>query len=261
MENKSINDKDWDYTNQAKYYYLRPNYAPEAIDELLGYVKAEKGNQEYLVADIGAGTGNLTLMLEERGLRVVSIEPNSAMREIGIERTTGKNVEWKVGTGEDTTLKSNSVNLATFGSSFNTTDRFKSLKESHRILKEGGYFTCMWNNRDLENDPVQKHVEQIIRRFVSEYSHGTRRERQEEVIAESGLFKDIHYIERAKQVETTVDNYINAWRSVKNNYWDLDTNEGRNLFEKIVKDIHEELSKYEKLELTYITKIWVAQKI
>lgn len=75
-------------------------------------------NTPLKVADIGAGTGNLSIMLCERGLKVVAVEPNDAMREIGIERTKGQNIEWIRATGLKNGLKSSEFDLVTFGSSF-----------------------------------------------------------------------------------------------------------------------------------------------
>lgn len=255
----SINKQEWDYTEQAPYYSLRPNYAEEAIDKLCEYVGAAK-KKDYVAADIGAGTANLTLMLVARGLKCIAIEPNAAMRKCGIERTKDKDVEWLIGTGEETTLENNSVDLFAMGSSFNTTDRQRTLKEAHRVLKEKGHFTCMWNHRDIENDSAQKGVEEIIKKHVPNYSTGTRREDQTPIIQESGLFENINYFEAKQIVSRTIDEYIKAWRSVRNPYWDLKTEQGRLLFNKIVSDVREFLSDKEKLEMTYITKVWIAQK-
>src|SRR5262245_4811139 len=106
----SLYTPDWDYTHQAACYHLRPNYADAAIDALCEKVNAGS-RADYVIADVGAGTGNLTVMFSARGLRCLAVEPNAAMRHIGIERTQGLPVEWIVGSGEHTTLPSTSVDL------------------------------------------------------------------------------------------------------------------------------------------------------
>jgi len=187
---KELTENHWNYTKHAKFYEYRPNYAPKAIDALKEYVDAAK-KEDFIVADIGAGTGNLSIMLLERGLKTISVEPNDAMREIGIEKTQGQDIEWIRATGLETTLKDNSVDWVTFGSSFNVMDRDLALKEAHRILKKDGYFSCMWNHRDL-NDPIQKQAESIIEEFVPNYERGTRREDQRPIIEKNNnLFDEI----------------------------------------------------------------------
>jgi ubiquinone/menaquinone biosynthesis C-methylase UbiE len=256
----SLNSKSWDYTQHAKHYDKRPNYSVEAINHLCQFVKARK-SPDYVVADVGAGTGALTVLLQPLVGTIFSIEPNAAMREIGIQKTKDfKNVKWSVGTGEQTNLQDNSVDWITFGSSFNTTDRNLTLKEAHRVLKPGGFFTCMWNNRDLE-EPTQKKVEEIIKRFVPNYSHGTRREQQADVIIGSNLFNHLYYFEMPQIVKVKIEDYIEAWKSVKNAYWDLDTDEGKKLFEKIVSAIMDEFRETPILNLTYVTKVWTATRI
>ena len=155
---QKIVEQVWDYTKHAKFYEYRPNYAPATIDMLVSLVKKDHAHPK--VADIGAGTGNLSLMLLERDCKVVAVEPNDAMREIGIERTGGK-CEWVRAIGVDSTLESNAFDWVTFGSSFNVMDRKSALLETHRLLKENCYFSCMWNHRDLD-DPIQNSAEGVI---------------------------------------------------------------------------------------------------
>ncbi len=211
------------------------------------------------VADIGAGTGNLSIMLLERGCEVVSVEPNDAMREIGIERTKGKKIEWVRATGIDSTLKSGEFDWVTFGSSFNVMDRTEALKESYRLLKPQSYFSCMWNHRDL-NDPIQKIAEESIIELVPNYTRGVRREDQRPIIeAHRELFDKIIYLEEDFYFHQSLENYINAWRSVKNPYWDLETKEGEELFGKITRLLEQRLPK--EFDIKYTTRCWSAKKV
>lgn len=130
---KKLVENVWDYSKHAKFYEFRPNYTPKSIGMLVVLVSSG-ANTPLKVADIGAGTGNLSIMLCERGLKVVAVEPNDAMREIGIERTKGQNIEWIRATGLENGLKSSEFDLVTFGSSFSVMDRSKAL-----IKKAIGY--------------------------------------------------------------------------------------------------------------------------
>ncbi|MBQ7673914.1 MAG: class I SAM-dependent methyltransferase [Alphaproteobacteria bacterium] len=83
-----------DYSKNAEFYKYRPNYSPKAISMLMDYVGAKTNNQEYSVADIGAGTGNLTILLLDKGLsNVTAVEPNYEMRKIG-EQVTEDKAKW-----------------------------------------------------------------------------------------------------------------------------------------------------------------------
>jgi ubiquinone/menaquinone biosynthesis C-methylase UbiE len=252
-------ERHWDYSLHAKYYEYRPNYHGAAIDLLVHHVGA-KTTKDFVVADIGAGTGNLTNLLLERGLDVVAVEPNDDMRNIGVERTKGKSHgRWIKANGTNTTLDTNSANWVAFGSSFNVVDRPAALKESHRILRPGGHFTCMWNHRDL-NDPIQNKAEDIIVSLVPGYDRGVRRQDQRPILEQHAeLFSNILYIESDFLVPRTIDEYVNAWQSVKNPHWDLATSEGRDLFGKIVQRMRDELPS--KFSIRYTTRAWTGRKV
>ena len=134
-------EKHWDYSKHAEFYKYRPNYSPQAIDMFIDYVGANKLN-DFLTADIGAGTGNLTIMLLERGLKVNPVEPNDEMRNIGIDITKEYNTTWTKGTGTETTLESNKYNWVTFGSSFNVIDRELGLKETYLLQNHLELLPC-----------------------------------------------------------------------------------------------------------------------
>lgn len=250
-------EKVWDYTKHAKFYSHRPNYSPLAIDLLCEYVRKCRDLSD--VADIGAGTGNLSIMLGERNLSVTAVEPNDAMRSIGTERTKTKNVSWVKSNGVNTTLQSDSFDWVTFGSSFNVMDRDEALRETHRILRKSGIFTCMWNHRDL-NDPLQKTAQNIIKEFVPSYEKGVRREDQRPIIEKNrALFDEIFYLEQDFYFHQNIDNYILAWKSVKNPYWDLETSDGAELFEKISAKFRQELPS--EFDIKYTTRAWSAKKV
>lgn len=258
QKNTRIVSDEWDYTVHAKYYEFRPNYAKVAIDMLTTLVGGGRSNMPLKVADIGAGSGNLSIMLLEAGAEVSAVEPNDAMREIGIERTRGQNITWSKATGDDSGLPGGAFDWVCFGSSFNVLDRGKALKEAHRLLKNGGYFSCMWNHRDLA-DSIQKEAERIITSFIPHYERGVRREDQRPFIeSHKELFDSIVYLEADFYFYQSIENYINAWRSVKNPYWDLESSQGSALFERIATKFKEALP--ESFHIKYTTRCWSARK-
>ncbi|MDR2510638.1 MAG: class I SAM-dependent methyltransferase [Spirochaetaceae bacterium] len=258
-------EKRWDYSKHAAFYKYRPNYAPKAIDMLIEYTGAKR-RKDFRTADIGAGTGNLTMMLLQRGLNVTAVEPNDAMREIGIEATAGIGGVWVNGTGTNTTLASGGFNWVTYGSSFNVIDREAGLSECYRILtpppqdreEDAAFFTCMWNHRNLR-DSVQKTAEEIIEKHIPEYERGVRRDDQRPFIEKhSARFKNIFFMEVDFEIKRTLEEYILAWKSVKNKYWDLETSEGQKLFDAITNDFQKALPA--EFRIMYTTRAWTAQK-
>lgn len=244
---------EWDYTDLAEAYLKRPDYAQSAIDQMLEKAGVRKGG---LACDVGAGAAHLTLKLAEAGLQVSAIEPNDAMRSNGIKRTEQyKNVQWYEGVGEHTGMESNKYDLVTFGSSFNVCNRQEALIEVKRILKDAGWFACMWNHRDL-NDPLQKEIEDILKAEIENYSYGTRREDQTDVINQSGLFNEVVYIEGTVIHEVLAEDFIEGWKSHGTVH--RQSKDKFDLINAKIRDVVEAKGQ-EYIKIPYTTRIWMAQ--
>lgn len=244
----------WDYTEHASHYDKRADYSCEAIKNLLKTIGCDSSSP---VADIGAGTGKLTKELLKHGLTVKSVEPNDAMRAIGIQNTKWKSVTWSVGTGEATGLPTSSFYAVFFGSSFNVVDQKLALSEVSRILVPNGWFTCMWNHRDLD-DRIQQHIESIIKSSVPTYSYGSRREDPTNIIRASGYFSAVQSIEGSFVCPMPKSDVVVAWKS----HATLKRQAGSEL---IFNQIIEEIARYlndlpEIIDVPYTTRIYFAQK-
>lgn len=245
---------EWDYTQLADAYLKRPDYAPSALQRLFRIAGLRQGHR---VCDIGAGVAHLTLPLAAFGCRVDAVEPNDAMRSNGQRRTAHlPSVFWSEGTGEATGCPSGEYDFVTFGSSFNACDRAKALTETHRLLKPGKYFACLWNHRDL-TDPIQKHIENIIKSFIPSYGYGTRREDQTEVIAASGLFNAARQVEGRILWEQDVRDTVRAWRSHATLH-----RQAADKFGIIIDEIESYLASLgrESIAIPYTTRAWIAQR-
>jgi ubiquinone/menaquinone biosynthesis C-methylase UbiE len=253
MANTIAPKVDWDYTEHASYYDKRADYSYDAIKELVAAMGCVPQNP---VAEVGAGTGKLTKELLKHGLTVKSVEPNDAMREIGIKNTRGKSVSWSVGTGEATGLPASSAHAVFFGSSFNVVDQKATLSEVKRILVPHGWFACMWNHRNLD-DPIQQKIESIIKSFIPAYSYGSRREDPTNIINSSGYFSAAKSIERTFDWEMSKSDIIVAWKS----HATLKRQAGSDaLFDRIIAEISKYLASVpEKINVPYTTRIYFAQ--
>jgi len=244
---------EWDYTDLADAYLKRPDYADKAIDRLLELTNVKRGSK---VCDVGAGVGHLTLLLAKRGLSVTAVEPNDAMRANGSKRLSNyPDVTWFEGTGEKTGQPSGIFDLVTFGSSFNVCDRASAMAESVRILKPAGWFACMWNHRNLD-DPIQSRIEEIIRKNISSYQYGTRREDQTALISGSGMFSEVTLIEEPVWHRQALADCVEAWRS----HATLQR-QASERFPQVVAEIERFLCDLglQTLEIPYTTRIWAAQ--
>lgn len=244
---------EWDYTNLANAYLKRPDYSEAAINAMLKIAGAEKNDQ---FCDVGAGVAHLTLMLAERNLDVVAVEPNNAMRANGINRTKNfSNVRWYEGTGEETGQAKEAFDMVTFGSSFNVCNREQALKETARILKPKGWFACMWNHRQLE-DPIQIKIEDIIKEHVKDYGYGTRREDQTTIINSSNLFGDVIHLDSSIIHEQSIVECVEAWRS----HATLERQAGEK-FSTVITAIDNYLKSLNRnsIKIPYLTNVWLAQ--
>lgn len=244
---------EWDYTNLAEAYLLRPDYAPSAISQMLDQAGVHPGDA---ACDVGAGAAHLTLELAKFGLRVSAVEPNDAMRANGIKRTKEyPQVQWFEGVGEHTGMAGNQFELVTFGSSFNVCDRQLALMETNRILKPGGYFACMWNHRDLD-DPLQREIEGIIQANIAGYTYGTRREDQTTVIDQSGLFGKVVFLQGTVKHHLNADDFIEGWKSHGTVY-----RQSPEVFEKIIGEIRDLVHglHQQTILVPYTTRVWMAQ--
>ncbi len=244
---------EWDYTELAAAYLKRPDYAQTAIDKMLQTAGVRKGD---LVCDVGAGAAHLTIKLAEYGLEVFAVEPNDAMRANGIERTKKfENVRWFEGVGEHTGMETGKFDMVTFGSSFNVCDRQKALVEAKRILKDNGWFACMWNHRDL-NDPLQKEIEAVLMQEIENYGYGTRREDQTEVINKSEIFQEVVFVEGTVMHEVLAEDFIEGWKS-----HGTVQRQSKEKFQYINERIREvvEGKGQEYIKIPYTTRIWMAQ--
>ena len=245
----------WDYTVLAASYNKRAPYSKQVIDEFLRNSGVTSGAK---ACDIGAGTGNLTLFLLKWGLRVVAVEPNPAMRAIGMPRTKSfPDIRWINARGEATGLPASEFDVVTFGSSFNVLDRNRALVETARILKPKGWFACVWNYRNLD-DPLQRKIEEGIHGFVSSYDYGVRREDQTVAIQASGLFDRIVRIDRGFKHRTKVSDCMDAWRS----HATLARQAGPKTLGRILEKIECLLTEPggRDVEVPYTTSLWMAQK-
>ncbi len=139
----------------SDYVRHRPDYPAIAFDAMLEGLGAP---ESLLAADVGAGTGISTRPLAERGVRVVAIEPNAAMRAAAEPHA---NVAWRDGSAEATGLPDACVDLVLCAQAFHWFRQAEALAEFRRVLRSGGRFALMWNVRDDSDALTREYIEAI----------------------------------------------------------------------------------------------------
>jgi len=127
--------------NYRKY---RPVYPDVVIDKIL-----ENLILPITAADIGAGTGISARQLAARGVKVIAIEPNAAMREAAQK---DENVSLQNGTAEATNLPEKSVDLITCFQAFHWFKPEPTLLEFRRILKPQGRLAMVFGNLNRDDE-------------------------------------------------------------------------------------------------------------
>lgn len=116
------------------YEKYRLPYAREAVNDLCKSVPVHQ-----VVADIGAGTGQLSRLLADKSQKVYLVEPDPAMRKVAsLSLANLAVIEICAASAEQTTLAENSIDLIVIGNAFH---RFKpqACDELRRILKKQGW--------------------------------------------------------------------------------------------------------------------------
>ena len=139
----------------ADYVRYRPAYPAAAFDAILGGLPDPS---RLVAADVGAGTGISARLLADRGLRVMAIEPNPAMRAAAEPHPR---VSWHDGSAEATGLAAVSVDLVLSAQAFHWFRQREAVREFHRILRPGGRLALMWNNRDGRDPLTRGYIEAI----------------------------------------------------------------------------------------------------
>lgn len=250
--------KHGDFTELAKFYVDRPGYSLVLLNYIKTYIRETLG-RDIVVADVGAGTGKLTENLEQIGLAGYAVEPNDAMRQEGMNLFAGKNTfEWRPGSAESTGLPDECVDWVLMGSSFHWADAPRATEEIRRILRPGGFFTAVWNPRDIQRSDIHRKIEDMIYKEVP----GMKRVSSGSVITTEMMaqkvgdhFRDLIFMECMHDELMSKERYMNIWRSVN----DIRVQAGEEGFRRILENIGDILKDYREISVPYKSRAWTAQ--
>ncbi len=134
------------------YVKYRASYPASAIDAILAGLAPPP---QLIVADIGAGPAIASRLFAEKGVRVLAIEPNAAMREAAIPHPL---IEFRDATAEFTHLPDAFVDVVSCCSAFQWFNHELSLLEFRRILKPSGRLAVVVNDRNKNDEFTGEYV-------------------------------------------------------------------------------------------------------
>lgn len=248
--------KHGDFTELAKFYVDRPGYSLELLKMVRNHIMKEQDIDRVCAADVGAGTGKLTENLVQIGVKGYAVEPNDAMRAEGMKLFAGKDTfVWSKGSAEMTKLPDECVDWVLMGSSFHWTDAPKAVEEFSRILKPGGFFTAIWNPRDIKRSPIHTEIEEMIYKEVPDLkrvSSGSTITTEYIASNVGDGFEIPIFLECAHDEQMTKERYINIWRSVN----DIRVQAGEQKFERIMENIRNLLTESSEISVPYRSRAW-----
>lgn len=252
-----------DFTSLAKEYKNRSGYSLTVLECICSYLmtKVKKDKASLIIADVGAGTGKLTENLLQVGLHGWAVEPNDAMRAEGIKVFEGNDAFiWQSGLAEHTGLADNSVDWVLMGSSFHWANTEEALAEFYRILKPQGFFTAIWNPRDIENSAFHQGIEKKIYEIapdIKRVSSGSAKNMvgMEQKLLSTPLFDQLFFMEAGHMEHMTAERYLGAWRSVN----DIQAQAGAEKFTQIMDMIAEAVKGMNDVPVPYKSRAWTVQ--
>jgi SAM-dependent methyltransferase len=233
------------------YDQVRPTYPPAAVEWTLQPL----GIGRWRVADIGAGTGIMTRVIASLGHGAVAIEPDERMRQRLAATTPGVAV---IGGGaEALPLADASVDAAVAAQAYHWFDSDRANAELGRVIRRGGVFAAIWNDRDDAAD------------WVNEYSRIVEGDRGPDGSgADSGRAKNpsfgngfgpVEYSEFRHAVRHTPESLVALLRS--RSYFITASPERRNALERDVRNLactHPDLAGRDTFDLPYLAVVYRA---
>lgn len=148
---------------ELDYEKFRTPYAQCLADFLSSEIQI---SDKDIIADIGSGTGLLSMLLLNLGARVFGVEPNKQMRLLG-EKNLGhyRNFISIAGSAEHTNLPDHSVNIISAGNAFHWFDPLGARQEFKRILKPNSLVLLIRSDWKQVSMPHMQTYDKIIGRY------------------------------------------------------------------------------------------------
>lgn len=144
------------------YDRVRPSYPERLIDDLVAVV-----GLPCRAVDAGCGTGKAAVVLAERGVVGVGVEPDPEMAAVAARNLRpypGWRVEvsdfedWRPKAGE-------SFDLVTVAQAWHWIDRERGTRHAERLLRTGGWLAIFGHDPEFEDTPLRRAIDAIYERL------------------------------------------------------------------------------------------------
>jgi SAM-dependent methyltransferase len=151
----------------ADYERYRERYDAK---QLLSILREWSGlTPDWLVADVGAGTGMLSDVFLSNGNRVIAIEPNAGMRAACVRLHQDEpGLEVRDGTAEATGLPSASVDMVANGRALHWFDVPRAMQEFKRVLRPGGWVVVVAGGRTERGREANEALTRLMQEFTGD---------------------------------------------------------------------------------------------
>lgn len=250
-----MNDNTQRFSNRVDNYV---KYRPSYPTEIISFLEKEIGfNKNFIIADIGSGTGILSEIFLKNGNVVFGVEPNAPMRNKG-EKLLMNNHSFKSidGTAEQTTLQNASVNLITAAQAFHWFDIKKTKQEFKRILKRNGFCCLIWNER-LINSEFSKAYEQLLKDYSTDYTKVDHRNIDDKKI--EAFFLPNKIIQQSFSNKQIFDFEGLKGRLLSSSYTPDENHPKHNAMIQSLMNIYSSFNQNNQVQFDYETKVYLAR--
>ena len=136
-----------------EYERVRSGYPAALVERAIALAALRAGDT---VVEIGCGTGKLTRLLAERGLRVEAVEPDPALIEVARRVMGDEGVRFHVGTFEQAELPEEAFPAAFAATSFHWIDPAVGWRKVASLLEPAGVFALLSHTGGLRGDLDQE---------------------------------------------------------------------------------------------------------
>jgi SAM-dependent methyltransferase len=222
------------------YDRRRPSYPAVLVEAILDFADIEPGATTP-VAEVGAGTGNASVLFAAHGLKLTCVEPSEPMASIARRNLASfPNAEVVHTSFEDWQPPANEFGLVYAAQSWHWISRQVRTAKAYRVLRPGGTLAIFWNviarrgGDGLDTDLAAVYGD-LIQETMWRSAPAERLEVNNWAIGEiesSGLFEDLTVLQESWQATYDTD----AWMELLSTASDhrmLDKDARAGLFDRV----------------------------